>query len=71
MNTITYHNAITDIWKFMKFHLECGNPDDQSFWDGMVAQIEEINSKYKSEYVKQILFATANEVERVRRRAKA
>jgi len=69
MNAITYHNAITDIWKFMKFYLEHGDPDDPEYWDKMVASIEEINLKYKSEYIKTMVFATANEIERVRKRA--
>jgi len=71
MNTITYHNAITDIWKFMKFYLEHGDPDDPKYWDGMVVAISEINEKYRSEFVKSMVFACANEIERVRRRAKA
>ena len=30
---------------------------------------EEINLKYKSDYIKTMVFATANEIERVRKRA--
>lgn len=70
MDARMYHNAITDIWKFLKFYLEHGDPDDPEYWNKIVASMEEINWKYKSDYVKTMVFATANEIERVRRRAK-
>lgn len=65
---LTYHNGITDCWKFMRFFLEHGDPKEQEYWDKMVARIEEINAKYQSELIKKILFAMAKELEE---RAKA
>lgn len=65
---LTYHNGITDCWKFMRFYLENGDPKSPEYWVRLLDSLEEINEKYQSEFIKKILFAMAKELEE---RAKA
>lgn len=58
-----YFAVYTDAWKLFKKHSD--PVEDDMFWDNLRKDVDDVYAKYKTEFAKNILVETVNEIERI------
>ena len=66
-----YLNGLNDCWQFLKFGMTSPDKGSQAFWSDAIEKAGEIDKKYNNQFIRAVLIAATDEIERVARRAKA
>ena len=65
-----YLNGLNDCWQFLKSGMTSTEGSTKAFWDGVIEQAGEIDKRHNNQFIRAVLIAATDEIERVRRRAK-
>ena len=60
-----YYDGIAASWRFMRYFLTHGDPDQQSYWDQVISGADQIASKFQNKFITKMLIEAVEELERV------